>query len=118
MKKVILCLLVTFAAISVHAQPAKPKKTGNEWHAAGDAIPRSKAFAEKIKKELSLDNATTQKVFQTYLANTKTVDEIKLGGGNEDQVKESLKANREEFNGKMKGILTKEQYEKYLMVKE
>lgn len=113
-----LCIAFSLTAACTHAQSTKSKKTGNEWHAAGDALPRSKAFAEKIKKDLKLDDATTQKAFQTYLANTKTVDEIKLGGGSENQIKESLKMNKAEFDEKMKAILSNEQYKKYLTIKE
>src|SRR5438045_1188879 len=111
-----LILVLSFALISLNSiaqSSTKPKKTGDEWHAAGEAIPRSQAFAASLTKELNLDEANNKKVFQAYLANTKTVDEIKMGQVEEEK-KHALKANEDVFNETLKGILTKEQFTKYL----
>ncbi len=113
-QNVLLALLLTLLSLNGMSQTAaKPKKTGDEWHAAGDAIPRSKEFADQLTKELALDETTKKKVFQAYLANTKTVDEIKMGTVEEEK-KQALKANEDAFNETLKGILTKDQYTKYL----
>ncbi|HBK89195.1 MAG: hypothetical protein U0289_18245 [Cyclobacteriaceae bacterium] len=111
-----VCLLLS---VTGQAQPkeAKPKKTGNEWHAAGDAFERSKAFADKWTKTLNLDTETSKKVYQLYLANTKPEDEIALGPGTDQEKKTALKENQMAFDEKMKGVLTPAQFEKYKRLK-
>jgi len=106
-----------FTANCVFAQsslPAgKPVKTGNEWKMPGDAMTRAKKFSETLKTNLDLDDATTQKVFQAYLGNTKSVDEIPMLPISDDEKKAKLKANRLAFDDMLKGILSGEQFEKY-----
>lgn len=91
----------------------KPTKTGNEWKMPGDAMTRAKKFTETLKTNLNLDDATSQKVFQAYLGNTKSVDEIPMLPISDEEKKAKLKANRAAFDDKLKGILSGEQFEKY-----
>jgi len=91
----------------------KPVKTGNEWKMPGDAMTRAKKFTETLKTSLDLDDATSQKVFQTYLGNTKSVDEIPMLPISEDEKKAKLKANRAAFDDTLKGVLSPEQFAKY-----
>jgi hypothetical protein len=106
------------ACNSVFAQatlPAgKPVKTGNEWKMPGDALTRSKKFSDDLKANLGLDDATSQKVFKAYLGNTKSVDEIPMLPISEDEKTSRLKANKLAFDETLKGILTPEQFDKYL----
>ena len=112
-----ICSLLVVASLCAYGQgdsKAKPKKTGNEWHAAGDAPLRSKEFADRLTKELGLDAATSKQLYNTYLANTKAVDEIKFGQGSDADKMAALKENASIFDLKIKGILTPAQFEKYL----
>src|SRR5258706_9165961 len=112
-------LLMTFLTVGSMAQSSstKSKKTGNEWHAAGDAIPRSKEFADRLTRDLALDETTSRKIFQAYLANTKPVDEIKMAPGSDEEKKELLNVNSAAFNETLKGILSPEQFTKYINTK-
>jgi hypothetical protein len=109
-----LALLLCNCASAQSSLPAgKPVKTGNEWKMPGDAMTRAKKFTETLKTNFNLDDATSQKVFQAYLANTKSVDEIPMLPISEEEKKNRLKANRAAFDDKLKGILSNEQFEKY-----
>jgi hypothetical protein len=92
----------------------KPVKTGNEWKMPGDALTRSKKFSDDLKANLGLDDATSQKVFQAYLGNTKSVDEIPMLPISNDEKTSRLKANKLAFDETLKSILMPEQFEKYL----
>jgi hypothetical protein len=108
---VIACNSV-FAQASLPA--GKPVKRGNEWKMPGDALTRSKKFTDDLKSNLGLDDATSQKVFKAYLANTKSVDEIPALPISEDEKTNRLKTNKLAFDETLKGILTPEQFDKYL----
>lgn len=116
--------LITLIIISEHASAqtkdtiSKPVKTGNEWHMPGDAIKRSQDFAENLKKDLGLDDATTKKVFNAYLGNTKSVDEIGVLSMSEKEKKEKMKANKTAFDEKLKGILSADQFSKYMKMQK
>jgi len=91
----------------------KPVKTGNEWKMPGDAMTRAKKFTETLETNLGLDDAISQKIFQAYLGNTKSVDEIPMLPISDDEKKAKLKANRAAFDDTLKGILSAEQFAKY-----
>ncbi|HXB09462.1 MAG TPA: hypothetical protein VNW04_20190, partial [Puia sp.] len=95
-------------------QPQKPVKTGDEWKMPGDVLQRSRHFADSLKKNLNLDAATTQQIFQAYMNNTKPVDEINITTTDPTARKEKVKANHAAFNEKLKSILSPAQYQKYL----
>jgi len=113
-----LLILVSVCSSAQTTTRSTQKKTGNEWHAAGDAIPRSKEFADRLTKELGLDAATAKKIHDTFLLNTKSIDEIKMDSGSEAQKRELLKSNKEAFNELLKLILTSAQFNKYLKMPE
>ena len=91
LKSIIAGAALLFACVHLFAQTAlptgKPVKTGNEWKMPGDALTRSQKFASDLKKNLDLDDATSQKVFRAYLDNTKSVDEIPVLPISEDEKK-------------------------------
>jgi len=108
--------VLTLAGMHVFAQtgePATPVKTGNEWQMPKDVIVRSKKFSETLRQSLGLDSLTTRKVFDLYLGNTKTVDEIRVGAGSEKQKKDALAVNQLEFDEKVKSVLSPAQSETY-----
>ena len=90
-----------------------PVKVGNEWQMPKDVLIRSKNFSEDLKRSAGLDDTTTKKAFNLYLANTKSVDEIRLGSGSAKEKKDALAANGMAFDQNLKTILTAEQFERY-----
>jgi hypothetical protein len=119
MKKVILCSLTLLALTSMKAlaqsdnQAAKPVKKGDEWQMPKDVLLRAKSFSESLQKSLNLDEATTKKVFNAYLGNTKAVDEIRMGQGSESEKKEALAANQAQFDQTLKDILSPAEFDNY-----
>ncbi|MFC0513423.1 hypothetical protein ACFFGT_04400 [Mucilaginibacter angelicae] len=120
MKKVIvfsfmLLALTSFKALAqTDEQATRPVKTGDEWQMPKDVLLRAKAFSEGLQKSLGLDEAATKKVFNVYMGNTKSVDEIRMGHASEKEKKEALAANQAEFDQKLKGILSPAQFDIYL----
>jgi hypothetical protein len=120
MKKVILfsCVLLALTSTKAPAQsndPAtQPVKTGNEWQMPKDVLLRAKSFSDGLQKSLGLDEATTKKVFNAYLGNTKSVDEIRMGSGSEKEKKDALAANQQEFDQGLKGLLSPAQFDAYM----
>lgn len=120
MKKVFLWSFALLALISTHVNAQtetpgeKPIKVGNQWQMPKGAILRSRAFAQKLQKSLNLDQSTTKKVFNAYMGNAKSVDEIRMGKGSEKEKKDAMAANQHAFDESLKTILSPEQFSKYL----
>jgi hypothetical protein len=91
-----------------------PVKTGNEWRMPDDAVKRSQDFADRLKKDLGLDEETTKKIFQACLANTKPLDEIKVLPLSDKEKADRLKANQAAFKQTLKGILSVDEYVRYV----
>jgi hypothetical protein len=118
-RKFFIILVVAVAAtISVHAQTTAerqmPVKKGDEWQMPKDVLLRSRALSQHLKKTLGLDSATTLKVFDLYLGNRKSVDEIAVGTGTPEDKKNALAANQSEFDQKIKELVTAKQYDLYM----
>ena len=107
-------IFISTCSIAQTTPKTKPAKTGNEWHAAGDAISRSKEFADHLSATLGLDAPTTKKVREAYMANTKSADEIRLGPASNAVKTTALKSNKDAFDDVMKNIVTPEQFNQYL----
>ena len=118
MKKMISFIAVlSLAGMHVFAQskePATPVKKGNEWQMPKDVLMRSKKFSEGLQQSLGLDSLTTRKVFDVYMGNTKSVDEIRAGVGSEKQKKDALAVNQLEFDEKVKAVLSPDQSAAYM----
>lgn len=103
--------------IQLHAQAkdsaSLPVKSGNEWQMPKDVLVRSRNFSNHCQKLLSLDSVTTQKLFQLYLGNTKSVDEIRVGNATEKEKKAALAANRQQFDQRVRPLLTAAQWDAY-----
>jgi hypothetical protein len=112
-----LCVLLLIAVCRQSSaqttDSATPGKVGNEWQMPKDVLIRSKNFSEDLKRSAGLDDTSTQKTFNLFLANTKSVDEIRLGQGSAKEKKDALAANGLAFDQSLKNILTAEQFEKY-----
>ncbi|MDO6432900.1 hypothetical protein Q4E93_19990 [Flavitalea sp. BT771] len=114
MKQLLSLMIAAFAStISFCQQPTKPVKTGNEWKMPADVFQRSAAYAGRLKATLHLDAAQTKKVYDAYLANIKSVDEISVIP-DEAAKKMKMKANQASFNEVLKGIFSSAQFQKYL----
>jgi len=118
MNKHLLSLLIaTFAStISFCQQPTKPVKTGNEWKMPADVFKRSATYASRLKETLHLDSTQTKKVYDAYLANIKSVDEISVIP-DEEEKKAKMKTNQAAFDETLKGILSPAQFHTYLQNK-
>ena len=118
MKKVSLLSVVVLLTLCQHSSAqttdsSTPVKVGNEWQMPKDVLIRSKNFSGDLKRSAGLDDTTTQKAFNLYLANTKSVDEIRLGSGSVKEKKDALAANGLAFDQHLKTLLTADQFEKY-----
>jgi hypothetical protein len=119
MKKTILpaILMILFSTNRSSAQTSlpsgQPVKTGNEWHMPTDALTRSRNFTDRLSRKLGLDSVTAKRVYDAYLANTKSVDEISMATVNDDEKKERMKANRLAFDRTLEGILSAKQFAGY-----
>ena len=117
MKHLLSLLIAAFAStIAFSQQPTKPVKTGNEWKMPADVFKRSATYADGLKATLHLDSLQTKKVYDAYLANIKSVDEISVIP-DEEEKKAKMKANQASFNEILKGILSPAQFQKYLQNK-
>ncbi len=113
---VMLLAIISSRLSAQTTEPQKPVKTGNEWKMPSDVFKRSKGFADNLQKKLGLDSVQTKKVYDTYLANTKPLDEISIQPISETEKKAEIKANKAAFKEKLKEILTPAQYSKYLQL--
>jgi hypothetical protein len=105
--------MVCQQSVAQATDSSTPVKTGNEWQMPKDVLARAKNFSQDLKKSASLDDATTQKAFNLYLANTKPVDEIRMGQGSAKEKKDALAANSSAFDQHLKDILTADQFQRY-----
>jgi hypothetical protein len=90
-----------------------PVKSGNEWQMPKDVLVRATNFSQDLKKSAGLDDPTTQKAFNLYLANTKSVDEIRMGQGSAKEKKDALAVNGQAFDQQLKTFLTAGQFQRY-----
>lgn len=107
MKKTIVAAALSFAALTITAQNTKNEgKTLEE---------RVKIKTEQMAKKLALSNEQKEKTYNANLNLAKQMQEIR------EQIKslhEKQKALLEEHNKEMKSILSDEQYQKYLQMRE
>jgi hypothetical protein len=106
-------LLVGQQSVAQATDSSTPVKSGNEWQMPKDVLVRAKNFSQDLKKSAGLDDTTTQKAFNLYLANTKSVDEIRMGQAPPKEKKDALAANTSAFDQHLKDILTAEQFQRY-----
>jgi len=118
MNKYLLLLSITtfVSTLSFCQEPTKPVKTGNEWKMPADVFKRSATYAGGLKASLHLDSLQTKKVYDAYLANIKSVDEISVIPEGEEK-KSKMKANQAAFDETLKGILSPAQFHTYIQNK-
>jgi putative ABC transport system permease protein len=114
--------LVPLFCLFVHSAPAQskdsstlPAKTGDEWRMPDQAVRKARNFSTTLQQNLRLNDEQTRKIFGIYLANTKPVDEIRLNPTlNEKAKTQALKANSNALNEKIRGVLTPDQFDRFL----
>lgn len=115
MKKLLFAAFaLIFAFGTTMAQDAglssKPKKTADE---------RSAALTKKMTNQLGLDQAQQQRVAPINLDRFKKIEEVKTGNSaNKSEVETKVKAINEEYNNNIKGVLSADQFTKFLAMQE
>ena len=110
---ILALVLVCKHSLAQAADSSTPVKVGNEWQMPKDVLLRAKNFSQDLKRSAGLDDTTTQKAFNFYLANTKSVDEIRMGQGSAKEKKDALAANSLAFDQRLKDILSADQFQRY-----
>lgn len=128
MKKTLLVISCFVALISVDtfAQQAMTRKNGGDrphpdnmqQHPMGDAVTRTQRFVDHLTKDLNLDAATAKKVYDAFLTRTKKVDEIQASNMDGKAKNDALKANKDNLDTALKGILSADQFQKYLEIEK
>lgn len=109
MKTVMLIavLLMTFMTGSIFAQQeGRPHKTPEEF---------AKHRSDMLKTELQLTDDQYKQVYSIFLEESRRIesDREKIGGLDKEERNAFREKNREQLLEKMKGVLTKEQLEKF-----
>ena len=93
------------------------KNGGMQQHQMGDPATRAKKMTDRMTKQLGLDQATSQKVYDVTLARAQKIDAIQAGSDDNRAKAQALKANAYDFKAKLKGILTPDQFTKFEAMK-
>ena len=78
----------------------------------GDPATRAKKMTDRMTQALNLDQATSQKVYDVTLARAQKVNDIQSSSSDNKAKQQALKTNADEYQAKLKNILTPEQFAK------
>lgn len=79
-----------------------------------DPEKRAERVSSDLKQALTLDDATTKKIYDLELTRTQEVMKIReASAGNREALRESMKGINEKFQTSIKGIFTEDQFKKY-----
>lgn len=79
-----------------------------------DPVKRAERVSADLKQALTLDDATTKKIYDLELARTQEAQKIReKNAGDREAMRESMKGVNEKFQTSLKGILNEEQFKKY-----
>ena len=79
-----------------------------------DPVKRAERVSADLKQALTLDDATTKKIYDLELARTQEAMKIReANAGDREAMRESMKGITEKFQTSIKGVLTEEQLKKY-----
>ncbi len=78
-----------------------------------DPTIRAQRMADRLTKELGLDQATSQKVYTAALARAQKIDNIQASPDDNRTKAKALKANADDFKAQLKSILTPDQFTKF-----
>ena len=119
MTKFLLPLLAAFALTigAATAQTTTPGDAGamqGRGRMQGNPDEMAKRQAERMTQELGLNADQTTKVQQILLARGQEMQAMRgQGGGNRDQMREQMQANRTKYDAQFKEVFTADQYTKY-----
>lgn len=123
-KLALSALLLSVGSVSLYAQqtntadaPAQnTTQTGRNramsQRPMADPQTRAHRMTDRMTKQLSLDGATSQKVYEATLAHAQKVDAIQASSDDNRAKAQSLKANADDFKSKLQSILTPDQFAK------
>ncbi len=97
--------------------PATAQKNNRMRYQAADPATRARRQTDRIAKELNLDQATTQKLYDAELVRTQKVDDIMKGSDDGRTKNKALKDNADAFKAKLQTILTPDQMTKMEQLK-
>jgi hypothetical protein len=79
-----------------------------------DPVKRAERISTDLKQALTLDDATTKKVYDLELARIQEAQKIREKSADDrEAMRESMKGVNEKFQTNLKGILNEEQFKKY-----
>ena len=124
MKKTFFLSLALFAFISTETfaqslqKPNAPdngtsQRQNRQDKPMADAATRTQRYTDRLTQTLSLDAATSKKVYDSYLARTNKVDEIQASTASGKDKNDALKANKDAFENSLKRILSADQFAQY-----
>ena len=77
-----------------------------------DAPTRARKMTDRMTKQLGLDQATSQKVYDATLARDQKIDDIRANSTDNRANAKAMKANADDYKSKLQGILTPDQFAK------
>ncbi len=119
-KALILFAMMASSQVLLAQQPAPEKHTkgaDRPPRPMADAPTRAKRMTDRMTKDLSLNEATSKKVYDITLARATKVDQIQSSAMDGKAKNDALKANADDFKAKLKSILTAEQFTKFEAMK-
>ncbi len=117
-------LLLSFLSVPLLAQqtatPDAPtqanarmgRNRSGQNHPMADPATRARKMADRMTRELGLDQSTAQKVYDATLARTQKVNDIQASADNNKAKAQALKANDDDYKSKLQGMLTPDQFTK------
>ena len=75
-----------------------------------DPATRARKMTDRLTKQLGLDQATSQKVYDATLARDQKISDIQANSDDNKAKATALKANADDYKSKLQGILTPDQY--------
>lgn len=102
---ILSCLFVTTQLSAQEKQRMSPEE-------------RAKSMTEKMKTDLVLTDAQYQPVYDINLKYAQKNQEIMKGSSSREEKMKAIKASNDEKDQELKGVLTDEQYTKYLKNKD
>ena len=77
-----------------------------------DPQTRARKMTDRLTKQLGLDQAASQKVYDATLAHAQKVDAIRTNSDDKRAKAQALKANADDLTSKFQSILTTDQFAK------
>ncbi|PRY37616.1 hypothetical protein CLV58_11085 [Spirosoma oryzae] len=111
----LLCSLLSLPLLAQQAPMSTvPHQQGTkQGQKMADPTIRAQRMADRLTKELGLDQATSQKVYTAALARAQKIDNIQASPDDNRTKAKALKANADDFKAQLKSMLTPDQFTKF-----